>query len=107
MMIIKNKTAFFLSCVIGFSALTMTPVYASDAGAFFGGVLASKIVRNVRDQNKTEQTQTTAVPQYQTTSTASKPSAKQRIQELDKLAAGGYITPDEYKRKKQSIIDSL
>ena len=29
------------------------------------------------------------------------------LAELDKLAAGGYITPEEYKQKKQSIIDSM
>jgi hypothetical protein len=26
---------------------------------------------------------------------------------LDKLAAGGYITPAEYKKKKQAIVDSM
>jgi hypothetical protein len=30
-----------------------------------------------------------------------------RIQQLDKLAAGGYITPEEYKAKKQSILSGL
>jgi hypothetical protein len=32
---------------------------------------------------------------------------EQRIQQLDKLAAGGYITPAEYKAKKKAILDSL
>jgi hypothetical protein len=56
--------------------------------------------------NVFRETQSTAVPKYQTSSSA-KPSVKQRIDELDKLAAGGYITPEEYKHKKQAIIDSL
>jgi hypothetical protein len=34
-------------------------------------------------------------------------SPEQRIAELDKLAAGGYITPEEYKRKKKAIIDGM
>ena len=34
-------------------------------------------------------------------------SAEQRLAELHKLAAGGYITPEEYKSKKQKIIDGL
>ena len=34
-------------------------------------------------------------------------SPEQRIQQLDKLAAGGYITPDEYKAKKQAILNSM
>ena len=28
-------------------------------------------------------------------------------EELDKLAKGGYITPEEYKAKKKAILDSL
>jgi hypothetical protein len=32
---------------------------------------------------------------------------QQKLDELDKLAAGGYITPDEYKAKKQQILDSM
>jgi hypothetical protein len=38
---------------------------------------------------------------------AAKPTVEQRLQELDKLAAGGYITPQEYKAKKKAIIDGL
>ena len=34
-------------------------------------------------------------------------SPQARIAELDKLAAGGYITPEEYKTKKQAILDSM
>lgn len=105
-MMIKNKMAVSLACVIGFSASVINPVYASNAGAFFGGVVASKMIRHVRERNSVQQTQSSAVSQVQTSSSA-KPSIKQRFEELDKLAAGGYITPDEYKRKKQAIIDSL
>jgi hypothetical protein len=32
---------------------------------------------------------------------------KKKLQELDKLAAGGYITPEEYKAKKKAILDSM
>jgi hypothetical protein len=38
---------------------------------------------------------------------AAKPSIEQRLKELDKLAKGGYITPEEYKARKKAIIDSL
>jgi hypothetical protein len=34
-------------------------------------------------------------------------SAEARIKQLDKLAAGGYITPAEYKAKKQAILNSM
>jgi hypothetical protein len=35
--------------------------------------------------------------------------AAQKLTQLriDKLAAGGYITPEEYKKKKQAVIDSM
>jgi hypothetical protein len=32
---------------------------------------------------------------------------EEKINQLNKLAAGGYITPAEYKAQKQAIIDSL
>ena len=34
-------------------------------------------------------------------------TTQQKLDELDKLAAGGYITPDEYKAKKQQILDGM
>ena len=39
--------------------------------------------------------------------TAAKPSTEDRLKELDKLAAGSYITPEEYKVKKKAILDSI
>jgi hypothetical protein len=34
-------------------------------------------------------------------------TTEQKLQELDKLAAGGYITPEEYKTKKKAILDGM
>ena len=34
-------------------------------------------------------------------------SAEQRLDELDSLAAKGYITQSEYQARKQEILDSL
>ena len=34
-------------------------------------------------------------------------TSEQKINQLNKLAAGGYITPEEYKAKKQAILNSL
>jgi hypothetical protein len=36
-----------------------------------------------------------------------KAAQKLTQQRIDKLAAGGYITPEEYKKKKQAVIDSM
>ena len=30
---------------------------------------------------------------------------EQKLQELDKLAAGGYVTPEEYKARKKAIVN--
>jgi len=38
---------------------------------------------------------------------ASKMTQEQRLQQLDKLAAGGYITPAEYKEKRKTILDNM
>ena len=38
---------------------------------------------------------------------AASQSPEARIKQLDKLAAGGYITPAEYKQKKQAILNSM
>lgn len=58
-------------------------------------------------QAQAAQAQARAAQQRPVQHAAPKPSAEQRIRELDKLAAGGYITPQEYKTKKQAILDSM
>ncbi len=86
-------------------ALTEGQALASDAGAFIGGVVAAKVMNNVQRRTEAEEAQAAAAQK-----TARAPAAKspqQRMQELDKLAAGGYITPEEYKRKKQAILNDM
>jgi len=34
-------------------------------------------------------------------------TTQQKLAQLDKLAAGGYITPEEYKASDKAIIDSM
>ena len=110
-MTIRNKiTLTTVAAVIGTAAVgTTMPVYAGDAGAFIGGVFATKVITNMNDRTEAEQDQ--AAAQYQAaqpvhTAPAQK-SPQARIAELDKLAAGGYITPEEYKTKKQAILDTM
>ena len=111
-MTIRNKiTLTTLAAVIGTAAAgTTMPVYAGNAGAFIGGVFATKVITNMNDRTEAEQDQAAAA-QYQAaqpvhTAPAQK-SPQARIAELDKLAAGGYITPEEYKTKKQAILDTM
>ena len=102
--------------MIGFAA----PVYAiSKGGAFIGGALAGHVVSGAvnRSERRTkaeeQQAYAQSQPVYQqaapapSAAPAAQQSVEQRIQQLDKLAAGGYITPEEYKAKKQSILSGL
>jgi hypothetical protein len=113
-MTIRNKmTMTALAGVLGAATVgTSLPLYADNAGAFIGGVFATKIVTNMNQQTKAQEQQAAAAQQAAAQprpvqSAPAKQTAEQRIAELDKLAAGGYITPEEYKAKKQAIIDSM
>ncbi len=109
-MSMRNKLlSTTLACFIGSVAFSIsTPSRAGDAGAFIGGIFATKLIQNSRRSADAEEQQAYAAQQRPVaqTSSASK-SPQQRISELDKLAAGGYITPAEYKAKKKTILDSM
>lgn len=99
--------------VLMVAALTVSgPAQASDAGAFIGGVLATKVVSNMRRRTQAEEVQAynssrAAQPVQQAAPAPAADSTKQKLDELNKLAAGGYITPAEYKAKKKAILDSM
>ena len=100
-----------------------TEARAKEGAAFLGGMVAGHIVGGAVRRSKIRtaaavqaanqpKTQTVYVQQPATTTsahtaTAAKPSTEDRLKELDKLAAGGYITPEEYKAKKKAILDSI
>ena len=110
-MSIKRKlSTAMVACVLcaGLS-LSATTALASDAGAFLGGVVTAKVLNNMSERTEAEQAQAQAAQTqaYNQSAQASGSSAESRIAELDKLAAGGYITPAEYKAKKQQILDSM
>ena len=100
-----------IACVLGLAvAGTSVPVLAGDAGAFIGGVVATKVVGNMRDRTEAEQQQAYYAQQAAARPVPAAPAQKspeQRIAELDKMAAGGYITPEEYKSKKKAIVDGM
>ena len=86
------------------------PIHAGNAGAFIGGMLTTKVISNMSRRTEAEEQQATNSSRQAAPAPAPAPAAQspeQRIAQLDKLAAGGYITPEEYKAKKKSIIDSM
>lgn len=94
-----------------------TEARANDAGAFVGGMVAAHVLGNAvrRDQVRTaaEVDQANSARQIAAQNQKAQPAAaasqtpQQRIAQLDKLAAGGYITPAEYKAKKKAIVDGM
>jgi hypothetical protein len=109
----KKTTTAMMALVIGFGAITATisaPVQAGHAGAFLGGIAVAKIGRNIRDRTEAEQDQAYYTQQNATIAQAQasqQQSPEERIQQLDKLAAGGYITKEEYRTKKQKILNEM
>ena len=108
---------------IAFAITTMAPgfqteVQAFSGASFVGGMIAGHVVSGAvrRSRMRTDamvytaynqpRTQTVYVEQPATVTTA-QPSVEQRLRQLDNLAEKGYITPQEYKAKKQAILDNL
>lgn len=107
----KNVFVNTAACVLTAAALSVTaPAQASETGAFIGGVFATKLLGNMKAQTQAQQVQAYNSSRPQSAPQQAAPAAQtpeERIKQLDKLAAGGYITPAEYKQKKQAILDSM
>jgi hypothetical protein len=93
-----------------------TEARASKGAAFLGGMVAGHVVGGMvrRSRIRTAAAVHEAYDQPRTVqqaapapAPAAKPTAQQRLDQLNKLAAGGYITPEEYKAKKKAILDSM
>jgi hypothetical protein len=111
-MSIKINKFTYTSAILLAATLSLgAPAQASNVGAFLGGMLTTKVISNMSRRTDAEEQQA-ANSSRQAAPAAAAPapaaqSPEQRIQQLDKLAAGGYITPAEYKAKKKSIVDGM
>jgi hypothetical protein len=125
----KNKVvhlnkilAVLIAITIGFTVMPgfVPKVHSHDGAAFLGGMIAGHVVggmvRRSRIRTAAEVHQAYGQPRSvqqaapapaPAPAPAAKPTAKQRLDQLNKLAAGGYITPQEYKAKKKAILDSM
>jgi len=84
----------------------------SGAGWFIGGMVTSKVINNMERRTQAQEAQAyrpapQPVQRAPAQAPASKPSKEQQLQQLDRLAAGGYITPEEYKSRRKAILDSM
>jgi hypothetical protein len=93
-----------------------TEAQADKGAAFLGGMVAGRVLTGAaaRSERRTQAEEYQAYSQPHAArqaapvpAPAAKPTAESRIKQLDKLAAGGYITPAEYKTKKKAILDEM
>ncbi len=112
-MSIKTNIFTCTSAMLLITTLSLSmPAYAGKTGAFIGGMLTSKVINNMSRRTEAEEQQAANSSRQAAPAPAPAPAPaaqtpEQRIAQLDKLAAGGYITPEEYKAKKKSIIDGM
>ena len=111
----KFKNAASAALLIAVATTAAGPALASDTGAFVGGMLTSRVLNNMHQRTQAELQQAYYAQQsaqqqpVQQAAPASSPTqtTEQKLDELNKLAAGGYITPEEYKSKKAAIINAM
>ncbi|MGB5614365.1 MAG: SHOCT domain-containing protein [Sedimenticolaceae bacterium] len=97
-----------MACVIGTGMVGMsTPVAASDAGAFIGGVFATKLIGGIREQNDATERQAAATEQLAAQQQASGGSTEHQLSELKSMKDKGLINAEEYNQKKKQILDSM
>ena len=111
-------TAVALVIGVTFVPGLKTEARAGSGGAFVGGLIAGKVVGDVIRRDKirsaaaveaASQPRTVVVQQPAPRSSAPAAAPKtveQKLDELDKLAAGGYITTTEYKERRKAILGS-
>ena len=109
----SSKISLVSGCVlaIGLVLPTAQALAHGGGGAFLGGMIASRVLTNMSERTEAEQYQAYSQPRtvvvHDSGGSNSGGSAESRIKQLDKLAAGGYITPAEYKQKKQQIVNDM
>lgn len=111
----RNTLAGAITTILIAAALPVSaPVHADDWGAFIGGVAAARIGANMRRRTAAQEEMAynssraaQPVPQAAPAPATPTQTTEQKLNELDKLAAGGYITPAEYKARRKAILDSL
>jgi ABC-type sugar transport system substrate-binding protein len=92
--------------LLAFSA----PARADGAGWFLGGMVTSKVLSNAERRTQAQEAQAyrpAPQPVQQVQAQPARPSKETQLQELDRLASGGYITPQEYKERRQAILSGM
>jgi len=112
---LKILPAAVLVLATSITAYAPTAAAHGNAGAWAaGGLLAGHMLTKARMRREASvysagemQGASAAAPRPAAAAPSSTMTPEQKIDQLNKLAAGGYITPAEYKAKKQAILNSL
>jgi membrane protease subunit (stomatin/prohibitin family) len=107
-----NRSKTLILCAVSVIAVTVSipSAQAGHAGAFLGGIAVARVGSNMRDRRDYEEDQTYYAQQQAQSAQSqanSKPTTEEQLAQLQKLAAKGYITPEEYKAKKKAILDDM
>lgn len=116
----KYEKLLSLTLLSAIAATTAWSPVASAGGTgigLIGGLIAGHVLTDYsnRDKQRTQDMNEMAYQQQRASnaqpaaaaSGGGSMSPEARIKQLDKLAAGGYITPAEYKAKKKAILASM
>ena len=90
--------------LLAFSA----PAQADGAGWFLGGMVTTKVLSNAERRTQAQEAQAyrpAPQPVQQVQAQPARPSKEGKLQDLDRLAAGGYITPQEYKERRKAVLE--
>jgi hypothetical protein len=123
---LRSLVIVLIVITLGFS---LTPTYRAEAdwsgSSFLGGMAAghmvSRIGGDMRARTRAAEYAAYARPRadaapvvyqqapaaVQAPAPAAQMTPEQKLNQLDKLAAGGYITPAEYKARRQAILDAM
>lgn len=90
--------------------------YAGKGGAFVGGLIGGHVLTNMsnRSERRTRAEEYNAysrqpapAPAPAAAAPSSQDSVQSRLDTLDKLAANGTISKDEYQRRRKGILDGI
>jgi hypothetical protein len=84
----------------------MAAAHSDGAVWGIGGLLAGTMLGRASAHKHESQPKQSTAP-APAPAAAAPMTAEQKIQQLNTLAAGGYITPQEYKTEKQAILNSI
>ena len=100
----------FLGILAGLG-LTAQPASAGSSAQFLGGMLTNHVAGRGTPRYRPRTTVTEPGQQQPATqpggAAGAAKSAETRLDELDALAARGYITKEEYQQRRKAILDGM